>query len=265
METPRPDAVLIDDDSAEDADDPTPEAAAPWAGHWAVVTEGATITQSVELWSFADEALPLAPWARADGLPVLGASAIPGVHAPLPEGEGCSPLDSVDLAAPPIGGALDLSFSLRADDATVVDAAGLGGHHLWVGESPSTSRWSVRPPAAPEFVDAAFDAPAAPSSVLPLSGPVGGLATLNFSWEPEPSSGLEILLLRHPNQQNPMQWSAVRCLFADDGSASVDASSLAAAGTGDVFVYLSRSRRVVGDGVETLSTRTTHLRLWPTR
>jgi hypothetical protein len=257
------DAVLPDDDSAGDDDgagddDDASSAADRWGAVWlldarsdSVAGQDGPISVFAEA-SFRSEAQPadFPDVSGPDELPLPGVSLNPRFGATAPALEECQSISSDDDRAPlpdseQVGASVQLvpdhgsgdpisllletvRYSYSGDGPVGADALDV----TWAGEAG----WDGATLAE------ALRAPERPSGILPTPGTLGDLQHLQLSWDPgDAGDTVEFGVLRFAALINEEDWQGLRCRASDDGSLSVDASELAAAGSGQLFLWVARA------------------------
>jgi len=249
-----------DDDDASDDDDATNPDDADRSGvvwlldrHlWSLPDAGLQATDAgAAFWS--EPPSPMSDTLGPAGLPVPGLLLHPDLD-PFAGDEGCEPVSSTDPRGPlppsdDVGAAVHLfdesgsadlevpaagpGYALAADGEVLAATLGLAldGGETWPG---SDSEGLL---AMPDLLTGVVPTPGT------LSG--SGLAALHVQWSPDDpdvaGARIEILVVRFATAGDESAWEGVRCLALDDGTYTLDASALIAAGSGDLQLSLSRA------------------------
>ena len=140
------------------------------------------------------------------------------------------------------GGATDVTVE-RVGDVYRLEAEGPSGGDSWSLAIPGGSDWPGS--ETPE----ALSGPPAPAGVLPTPGTLSALSSVHVGWTPGDEEAIEVVMVRYASPADTGSWEGLRCLALDDGTYTIDASALAAAGSGDIQIFVSRARWAVLDAV----------------
>jgi hypothetical protein len=183
------------------------------------------------------------------GLPLPGLLLHPDL---MPVEMGCTPISSLgdhpdlpesDDVGDPIrltsaGDDIDVP---RAGEAYRVELQGPIDPDLWSLTLDGSGSWPG------STIADALSLPERPTETLPTPGSLGDLTAVHVGWIPGDSDGVEVSLVRYASQANTNDWSGVRCLADDDGTFTINATALAAAGSGDIQVSIARAAWTVLD------------------
>ena len=252
-----------DDDDAAGPDDDDVSTSPDRAGvvwvldrhHWTLPDDA--VHRGYAEGSFAtDPAVPVTDLLGPDGFPLPGVLLHPDVD-PFAGDEGCEAIAGDDARDPlplseDVGDALHLTAEGGGADLTIPRKGDL---YTWAGaDGPPDDAFGITLDGGASWpgsdTPGAFAFPAAPADVVPTPGTVSGaaLGSLHVGWIPGGGEGrIEILVARYAAAADTSAWTAVRCLADDDGTFTIDASALIAAGSGDLRFAVTRAAWAVLD------------------
>lgn len=198
---------------------------------------------------------PMDDYAVYLGLPLPGLLLHPDLAPVFEDGEGCLPIASTDGWAS-LAGSDDVG-----DKIQLVSAAGAeldvaledGIYRLETDGPPAEDSWSLELDGGADWPGSEtpdlLELPPRLEGTAPTPGNLGGLSPILVGWIPAETAGVEVMLVRYDSPADTSHWTGVRCLAEDDGVFTVDASALAASGTGDVQVSFARAHWEVAPAV----------------
>ena len=246
-----------DDDSSGDDDDVAPDdddAGGPDRSGvlWLLDRQDLTTDGSNDrLFSAATFALsapePMQDYEVYLGLPLPGLLLHPDLTPELEDGEGCVEIQSTDgWASVDDSVGVGDKIQLAPDDGPQLDVALEDGiYRLEADGPPEGDSWDLEidgDGAWPASVTAdVLDLPPRLDNTFPTPGTLGVVSPIPVSWQPEFTSGVEVLVVRFDSPSDTNHWTGVRCLAVDDGNFTVHADALASSGTGDIQVSFARA------------------------